>query len=151
MKIRKLMTTEVATCKPTDSLNQALRPMWDADCGFVLVTDPDGGELRGVLTDRDACMAAYTRGLSFSDVPVDGVMRWEKLHTCSPDDDVATAHEIMRKHQVRRLPVVEDGRAVGVVSLNDLATAAVNARSKDLEEVGWTLAAVCRHREPAGA
>jgi len=143
MNVKELMTTELGTCTRNDTLNEAARQMWEHDCGFVAVTDD--GELLGVLTDRDVCMAAYTRGEPLAEIPIDAVMNEESV-TCTPDDDPARVHELMRKYEVRRIPVVDERKLVGVVSLNDLAVA---AKSKDLQEIGKTLAKICRHREPA--
>jgi len=148
MKAKDLMTTDVVTCSTDDFLNEASRQMWENDCGFVAVAED--GEMHGVLTDRDICMAAYTRGVPLAEIPINAVMNEESV-TCTPDDDIARVHELMRKYVVRRIPVVNGRQIVGVVSLNDLAIAAHDTKGKDLEEVGITLATVCRHREPAGA
>jgi CBS domain-containing protein len=77
------------------------------------------------------------------------------LITCRPTDTVAVAEAAMRQHQIRRLPVVSDeGRLVGILSLNDIAIEAAEERAhkrRDVtpEEVGTTLAAICRHRPAA--
>lgn len=148
MKARELMNTDLATCRPDATLNEATRILWDNDCGFALVTEDPNGALRGVLTDRDACMAAYTKGKPLGEIPVESVMN-TNLASCSPDDDLSKVHELMREHMIRRIPVVENDRAIGVISLNDLALAAAESKGKGLEEVGRTLAAICRHQQPA--
>ena len=73
--------------------------------------------------------------------------------SCSPTDSASLAEEQMRRKQVRRLPVVDDGRLVGVVSLNDLALAAGNRKGAkasqiSLEQVATSLARICEHRVP---
>lgn len=148
MKTRDVMTTEIASCRSLDTLNDAVRLMWDRDCGFALVVDASTGALAGVLSDRDACMAAYTRGRQLSEIPVASVM-CQAVATCDPDDDLEAVHELMRSREVRRLPVVMDGRPVGVVSLNDLAlVAGATDENEALADVGRTLASVCRPRQP---
>ena len=147
MKVRELMNTDLVKCKGDDTLNEATRLMWENDCGFVIVTDPESGELQGVLTDRDVCMAAYTKGQPLGQIRVDGVMN-RTLATASPDEDLQKVHDLMRQHQIRRVAVTDRKKAVGVVSLNDMALAA-GGKSKALENVGQTLAAICRHREEA--
>jgi CBS domain-containing protein len=152
MIIRDVMNLAVFSCAADQPLNEAARIMWDLDVGAVPVTDPRTGAVCGIITDRDIAMAAYTRGLPLSEMRVEQVMSRE-VHCASPDHDVAEAHEIMRRHQVRRVPVLNEGRVlVGFVSLNDLALAAADgAPAGQEEEVARTLAAVSRHRNGAGS
>lgn len=144
------MTREVRTCRPDDSLHAAAKVMWDCDCGCVPVVDDDRRVI-GMLTDRDICMAAYTQERPLSSLRVSDAMSKE-VFACSPGDPVSTAEEVMRTKQVRRLPVVEDGRLAGIVSLNDLSLTAARPtrRGKKKEittsEVGETLAAIGVHR-----
>ena len=94
--------------------------MWDCDCGAVPVIDDDGRAI-AVVTDRDICMAALMRDRAPSAIPVAEAMSRD-LKSCGPDDEVATAEEIMRAHQIRRLPIVDrDRRPVGMLSLADPA------------------------------
>jgi CBS domain-containing protein len=157
MRIEQLMTKDVACCGSDDDLGQAARIMWERDCGFVPVTD--GAEDRrvvGIVTDRDACMAAYTRGQALREIPIRDVMS-TRIRTCKPGDDVAAAETAMREAQVHRLPVVDDAdHLLGVISLADIAReAAREAGSKRVEvsaaELGKTLAAIRRPREIAPA
>jgi CBS domain-containing protein len=115
-----IMTRNVGSCSPDESLTNAARVMWEADCGAVPVLDPKG-MLLGVITDRDICMAAYTRGQPLWACAVRSVMS-TPTYTCTPEDSVDRVAEIMRTHKVRRVPVVDaDKRLVGMVSLADLA------------------------------
>jgi CBS-domain-containing membrane protein len=120
--------------------------MWEHDCGCVPVVDEHGAPV-GMVTDRDVCMAAYTQGRALFEIPVATAMS-RKIARCRVDDPVAIAESMMRAQQLRRLPVVGfDGRVVGLVSINDIAT---HRRSKD-EELGdraiaTTLEAICMHR-----
>jgi len=157
MRIDQLMTKDVACCERGGDLGEAARIMWEHDCGFVPVTD--GSEDRrvvGVVTDRDACMAAYTRGQSLREIPVRDVMS-TAVRTCKPADDVAAAERTMREAQIHRLPVVDDAdHLLGVISLADIAReAAREAGSKRVEvsasELGETLAAIRRPREISAA
>jgi CBS domain-containing protein len=151
MKVRELMTREVATCERTASLAEAARLMWERDCGVIPVTERDG-TLCGVVTDRDLCMASYLRGQGLHDLRVAQTMSPE-VHAVHEDDAVVKAHQLMRKQQVRRLPVVDgQGRVRGILSLNDIALkAAVSNDTKAEVEVARTLSSICRHREPAPA
>jgi CBS domain-containing protein len=94
--------------------------LWEADCGAVPITDAEG-RLVGIITDRDLCMASYTRGQPLWACTVASVMS-KASHVCRPSDTVERVAEVMREHQVRRVPIVEpDGRLLGIVSLADLA------------------------------
>jgi CBS domain-containing protein len=121
--------------------------MWEHDCGVLPVVD-DKDRVRGVITDRDICMSAYTRGHRLSDLRVANSMS-PTVVSCQPDDDVAVAAQRMAEHAVRRLPVVDDkGRIQGIVSLNDLARA--GARDRDVAKAASSvLELVCRPRPAA--
>jgi CBS domain-containing protein len=150
MKVEQLMTRTVQACRRWDSLNQAARIMWDQDCGCVPVVD-DQRHVVGIVTDRDICMAAYTRGLPLWALQVDGAMAHE-VHTCRPGDTLAAAERTMRAHQLHRLPVVDEaGVLVGLLSLRDLAVEATREHGRrraevSAEEVAETLGAVCQPR-----
>jgi CBS domain-containing protein len=92
--------------------------MRDHALGCVLVAD--GSRLRGVVTDRDIVVRAIAESRDPSAVSVGEVCSTD-LAWVSPDDDVGDAVRIMRRRAVRRLPVVQEGRPVGIVSLGDLA------------------------------
>jgi CBS domain-containing protein len=138
------MQSEVATCTPGDALSEAARLMWERDCGCVPVVAGDGsGRVVGMITDRDLCMAAFTRGMRLSEVSVASAMA-SRVHACRPEDPVSVAEEVMRSNQVRRVPVVDaDGRLAGIVSLADVAEAGLRAPAA---EVARTLEAICRPR-----
>jgi CBS domain-containing protein len=146
--VADVMSRDVATCSPDAMLAEAARIMWDRDCGFVPVTDAASGTLRGVVTDRDACMASLTQGRALRDLPVRTAMA-RSVVTASPEDSLVRAHVLMRERRVRRLPVVDSrGRVVGVLSLNDIARHAREAEAvAERRDVAATLAEVCRHRE----
>lgn len=115
-----LMTRDVGACSPDESLNHAARIMWEADCGAVPVVD-SSGSLLGIITDRDICMAAYTRGQPLWACVVRSVMSTPS-YTCSPDDSVDRIAEVMREHRVRRVPIVDaENKLLGMVSLADIA------------------------------
>lgn len=109
----------VQSCQPTESLNAAARLMWELDCGAVPVVN-EAGKLVGMVTDRDLCMAVYTRGQPLSAFSVDSVMA-VNVAAASPDDSLETLMRLMRQRRVRRVPIVDDGRLVGIVTLADIA------------------------------
>ena len=117
MKIKDIMTTEVGFCTPQDNLAEAVRVMWEKDCGSVPVVAD--GKVVGIITDRDICVAVATTNMPASTVPVQAVIS-DTVYTCSPEDGIDTALAIIQAHKVRRLPVVnENGALLGIVSLND--------------------------------
>ncbi len=118
MKVQDVMTRNVATCSSQDSLNRAAQLMWECDFGCVPVVD-ESGSVRGMITDRDICMAAYTQGLPLHQIEVRSVMSPE-LFCCRPEDSLETAQSLMQRHRVRRVPVTDGDRLVGMLSLSDL-------------------------------
>jgi CBS domain-containing protein len=119
LQIHQLMTTAVRCCRPTDSLNDVARIMWEEDCGCVPVTD-ERGRVLGMVTDRDVCVAAYTQGLRLAELPAHLAMS-QGAARCLPTDDLETALRAMAARQVHRLPVVDvEERVIGLLSLSDV-------------------------------
>ncbi|HEX8070725.1 MAG TPA: CBS domain-containing protein [Pyrinomonadaceae bacterium] len=119
MKVREIMTTDVRTCGPEATLAHAAMIMWDDDCGVVPVVN-GAGQPVGVLTDRDICMALATRDRRASELTA-GEVSAGRVRTCRPEDDVADVLAVMRREQLRRLPVTDaDGRLVGILSIADI-------------------------------
>lgn len=152
MKIEQLMTRDVRTCKPGDSLSAAAQLMWDSDCGCIpVVTDDGSRRVVGMITDRDICMATHFRGRRPREVSVGDVMT-TGVRSVSHAEELAAAEAIMRDAQLRRLPVVDEKEELtGILSLADLAQEADRGRSSKKapiseQEVGDTLTAVCAPR-----
>lgn len=116
--IRDVMTPEPVTVRSTTSLEQAARRMRDAGIGDVIVLD--GEQITGILTDRDIVVRAVAEGRDPGQTPV-GEVASRELTTITPDETVDAAVALMRERSIRRLPVVESGRPIGIVSLGDLA------------------------------
>ena len=120
MKVGQIMNRNVKACHPQDSLNKAAQIMWEERCGAVPVVD-ENSRPTGFLTDRDICMAAYTRGEPLAALKVEQAMA-RKVVSCKADDDLSAAAQLMRLSRTRRLPVIAtDGTLVGLLSLDDLA------------------------------
>jgi CBS domain-containing protein len=148
MKVSRLMHEDAITCRTVDTLDRAARLMWDHDIGCVPVTD-DQGHIAGMITDRDICMAAYTRGVGLSAIPVNSAMA-TRVYSCGPDDELRDVERIMSERQIRRMPVIDgEGHPIAVISLNDIARASVG-NGVPAREVAATLAAVCTPREAIG-
>ncbi|MFJ9642232.1 CBS domain-containing protein [Streptomyces sp. NPDC004244] len=117
-KIREVMTERPVTTAVQVSVAEAARRMRDQDIGDVLVVDD--GHLKGVVTDRDLVVRVLAEGREPEKTTVAEVCSGV-LVTVAPDDDIDKAVDLMRTHALRRLPVTEKDRPVGIVSLGDLA------------------------------
>lgn len=117
-QISEVMTRDPKVLDIHSSLVEAARLMRDNDIGFVVVRDQD--TVRGVLTDRDLVVRGLAEGVDPATTTLENVYSKEVVHL-DPDDSVDEAIELMRTRAIRRLPVVQDGQVVGVVSLGDLA------------------------------
>lgn len=117
-KVRELMTPDPVTLEASTPIRAAAERMRDDDIGNVLVEDD--GQLRGIVTDRDITTRVVAEGTAPDQITLGQVCTGE-LHTVSPDDDLDDAVRILREHAVRRIPVTEDGTAVGVLAIGDLA------------------------------
>ncbi len=152
MKVRDLMTKNVASIRASEQLSAAAKLMWDCDCGALPVLDDMGVRTIGMLTDRDICMAAWMQDRPPSAIPVLHAMS-QALVRCAPDDSISVAEDTMRSKQIRRLPVLDgDGRLVGIISLADIAREVERERRRGArevapDEVSTTLASICEPRQ----
>lgn len=115
--IADLMTRDPISCPPDAEIRTAAQLMRDHDTGNVVVTE--GDRVRGIVTDRDIAVRAVADGKG-PDTPLSAVLSGDAV-TIAPDDRVERAIDIMRQHAVRRIPVVDGGHLVGVISIGDLA------------------------------
>jgi CBS domain-containing protein len=119
MKVKDVMMRTPASCEATTNLGAAVEILWNRNCGILPVIDSQGNVL-GVVTDRDLCIALGTRNQLLGDVTVGQVVSG-KVFTCKPDDDIRDALNTMAREKVRRLPVVNDaGQLEGILSMDDI-------------------------------
>lgn len=116
--VQDAMTPEVTSVRPDASLVEAAQLMRAQDIGDVMVVQD--GTLVGVVTDRDIALRAVADGVDPLTVSCHTVCTPDPV-SVSPQAPVGEAVQLMRTHAVRRLPVVEDRKTVGVVSIGDLA------------------------------
>ena len=119
MKLRDIMTNQVITIHPEESAAVAARTLTHYNIGALPVCANDG-KVCGVLTDRDLVTRCLASGQSPENTKVKEVMTAQVV-SASPEMDTAVAAHLMGRQQVRRLPVVENGKLCGMVSLGDLA------------------------------
>ena len=117
--INEMMTTDLQTVRDEATIEEAARLMRDADIGDVIVLTDDG-HVSGIVTDRDLVVRAVAEGLDPAATRVDTILDGGVI-SVAPDESVDTALDLMRDHKIRRLPVIEDDRLVGIVTLGDLA------------------------------
>jgi CBS domain-containing protein len=120
--VREVMSGAPETVTPETTLTDAAKVMDRADIGDVLVIDGTG-QLRGIVTDRDIAIRAVAEGRDPNTTTVGEVMT-PTVETISSNATVQEAIQKMRERDIRRLPVVEGGSPIGVVSLGDLAMSA---------------------------
>ncbi|MEU6370667.1 CBS domain-containing protein [Streptomyces sp. NPDC046931] len=116
--VRDVMTAEPVTVEPQTAVTRVAQIMRDQNIGAVLVTE--GDELRGLCSDRDLVVRALAEGVDPGETTVARACSAD-LVTITPDEDIDQAVHLMREHHVRRIPVVEGGHPVGIISLGDLA------------------------------
>ena len=118
VKVADIMTTDLVTCTADATVREAARKMRDRNVGDVLVVDSKGA-LDGILTDRDLVVRCLAEGKAADDT-IDGAYTTD-LTTLGPNDSASEADETMSKQALRRMPVVDRGKLVGILSLGDLA------------------------------
>ena len=119
MNIGKIMTANVASVNRETTLAEAANLMKEHNIGSIPVCD--GNKIVGIVTDRDIVLRGVAEGNDQTSITCGEIMSPD-LAVGTIDMDVRVAAEIMANRQIRRLPVVDNGRLVGMVSLGDLAT-----------------------------
>ena len=119
MQVRDLMNSSVVSITPGESAALAARLLSRHNVGALPVCGEDGG-LRGIVTDRDIVLRCVAAEEDPAQTPVKDIMT-RNCAVVSPDDDAREASRLMAAKQVRRLPVTEENKVVGMVSLGDLA------------------------------
>ena len=147
LKAYEVMAHALATCAPETSVANVAALMRDRDIGNVLVVEE--GHLRGIVTDRDLALQALTGKDDPLQTPIRKFMS-SKVITGEADWSLEQVAAIMAKHQVRRLPIMQDGELVGIVSLGDVAghedRQEVVAKSLQAISISHSLAASQRSR-----
>lgn len=119
MKVRDIMTDRIIAVSQMEPISAAARLMKRHNLGALPVCD-DEGRLRGIITDRDIVTRCVAADMTPDDTKIREIMS-RGITSCGADEEVDDAARSMGAQQVRRLPVLEDGKVVGMVSLSDLA------------------------------
>jgi CBS domain-containing protein len=113
----------VFSVRPDDSVFEALQVMADKNVGAVLVTGPEGA-LAGILSERDYARKVVLRGQTSRDTPVSAIMT-EAVISIGADTSIEACMGLMTERHIRHLPVIENRRPVGVVSIGDVGRAMI--------------------------
>jgi CBS domain-containing protein len=141
MKVSEVMATPPVCVAPHDSLVEATRLMAQSAVGSLLVIED--GALRGIVTDRDIALRGMGGGLD-RETRVDAVMS-ARVIVVDVNDDLQVAYQTFRRTGVRRLPVLNEGEAVGVLTIDDLFLDVLRRLADLLGPVAWSVL-----REPPG-
>ena len=144
MKVSEIMTKKPVCCWPSSSTLSAALLMQETDTGIVpVIQDRFTSILVGVVTDRDLCLHVVAAGRDPSSTWVDGCMTRDPV-CCAEQDNVSLALDLMKTHQVRRLPVVnEKHEVVGMLSLGDV----VRKAGIEASVVAAALRSICEHAQ----
>ncbi|WP_055482959.1 CBS domain-containing protein [Sphaerimonospora mesophila] len=115
--------TRVVTVPPRATVAELLARLAEFNIGAVVVSE-DGETIVGIVSERDVVRRLYERGAGILDRPVSTIMTSE-VRTCTPDANVEELRRTMTDHRVRHVPVVRDGRLVGIVSIGDVVKSAI--------------------------
>jgi CBS domain-containing protein len=137
MLVREILHNAPETVPPTCHMDEAARIMAQHGVGSLLVVS--GGELLGIVTDRDICVRGIGGGMSVAD-PVTAVMTRHPV-TIEGSADVVDAFEMFRQAAARRLPVLEAGEVAGIISVDELLVALVVEFSEAIVPIARELAA----------
>jgi len=129
MQVKDVMHAGVDCVEAGTPVRDVARLMREDDIGAIPVSS--SGELVGMITDRDVACRAVGDGLDLDELKASAIMT-EGAICCSPNDDLADAVELMEKHRIRRLPVLDDGSLIGMVSLGDISRRAPTQLSGEL-------------------
>lgn len=146
MRVKEIMSATPVCCVPTATAQAAARLMKTEDVGAIpVIEDLATRKLVGIVTDRDLCLHVVADALLPERIQVKKLMT-TKVVSCQPDDTPEECLKMMRKHQVRRIPVVnEDGSCIGLVSLADMAP---YAGVKDFRKTYVDVTGPSRERRP---
>ena len=134
MRIRDILRRKgdtVVTVRPDATVRQLLAVLAEHNIGAVVVS-PDGASISGIVSERDVVRRLHDGGAALLDRPVSGIMTAE-VRSCGPGDQVEDLRRTMTEHRFRHVPVVEDGRLAGIVSIGDVVKSAIDELESERE------------------
>lgn len=137
MKVKDCMCHEVAYVNPDCSVEDCAKLMCNNHIGYIPVCNTEK-QVVGLVTDRDILLRTVGCGKDIKNTPVSDIMTC-KVCCCEPDIDISEAEKIMSENQIRRLPVVDNNKVIGIITLGDLAA----NKEVNTEGVCATLENIC--------
>ncbi|MDB5084136.1 MAG: putative signal-transduction protein containing cAMP-binding and domain [Bacilli bacterium] len=134
MKLRELMTQRVETCHPRDSITKAAKLMQAEDVGMIPICE--GDKVVGCLTDRDIVLNIIANERDVNNAVCQDAMTSDVI-TGSPDMSANEAADLMARQKIRRLPIVENDRLIGICAIGDLAVISIHEN-----EAGYALSEI---------
>jgi CBS domain-containing protein len=132
MKVRDAMAKTVTSARKNDKVSDVAKKMKQEDAGFIPVVE-NGGTLIGVITDRDIVIRCIAEGHDPRSETAEHLMS-RQVTIIAPDEDIEQAAKMMEREEIRRLPVAENGRLVGVLSHGNLVQATKNKTAEKVTE-----------------
>ncbi|QXJ19959.1 CBS domain-containing protein [Actinomadura graeca] len=136
MRIRDILRRKgdaVATVRPDATVRQLLAVLAEHNIGAAVVS-PDGTSIAGIVSERDVVRRLHERGAALLDRPVSEIMTSE-VRSCGPGDKVEDLRRTMTERRFRHVPVVEDGRLAGIVSIGDVVKSAIDELQSEREHL----------------
>ncbi|MER7547640.1 CBS domain-containing protein [Actinomadura sp.] len=136
MRIRDILRRKgnaVATVRPDATVRQLLAVLAEHNIGAAVVS-PDGASISGIASERDVVRRLHDHGAGLLDRPVSEIMTAE-VRSCGPGDKVEDLRRTMTEHRFRHVPVVEDGRLAGIVSIGDVVKSAIDELESEREHL----------------
>lgn len=138
MQVKDCMCNSVTFCKPENSVRDCAKLMNEYHIGCVPVCDCNKN-IVGLVTDRDILLRTVACDKDTNHTKISDIMTCNVCH-CTPETDVKEAEKIMKDNQIRRIPVVENNKVVGMLTLGDLAS----DQKVNTQEVCDTLECICK-------
>lgn len=142
MQVRDIMTKDIVIADTNDTIIDVAKLMAHHNIGCIPITE-NGEKVLGVITDRDIVIEMAEHSYDPYNTLATKVMS-DNVYFVRPDVDVKFAFDLMKKQQVRRLPVMENGKILGMISLGDLAVSANNQKT----EISEALAEISMPNRP---
>lgn len=128
LKAKDVMSTDLRTIKPTQTVKEAAMLMKEVDCGVLPVGD--AARIVGMITDRDIVLRVAAEGRDAAKTAIQDVMT-KKHHSCKEEDSLETVAELMREHNVRRVLVTKQEALIGIISLKNMMNKLEDAKVRE--------------------
>lgn len=131
MNVKEVMTTDLITLESDASILEAAQQMKKFNVGTILITQND--KLAGILTDRDIVLRLIAENIDCQDAKLKDFMSQSPV-SVSSNENIQFAADMMAEHQIKRLPIIENNKLVGIMTLGDLSMVAPEQAQEVLEQ-----------------